>query len=270
MFGKKTKEKIAKEKTTIEPREDGLTDYNVYIMTKREKVFYTVVAMAALFAVGYIFYHSIILSLLLMLLGLKFPKIRTTQIIARRKKQLTVQFKDMLYSLSSALSVGKSVELGLRDCLKDLEIIYPDRSTDIIVEIEYILRGIGMNNTTESMFQQFADRAHIEDIENFVDVFVTCKRTGGDIIEVIRSTSNTIGEKIEIKQEIDTVISGKKYEFNFLMIMPIAMVFILSATAADYMQPVFTTIIGRVMMTVAIAIFIAAYFIGSKIMNIEI
>lgn len=263
MFGKK-------EKIEIVAREDGLTDYNVYLMTKKEKGFYILAAAAVLFAVGYIFYHNLILSALLALLSLKFPKIRTEQIIAKRKKQLTVQFKDMLYSLSSALSVGKSIEMGLKDCLKDLEIVYPDPDTDILVEIRTILRGIGMNTTTEAMFQQFADRAHIEDIENFVDVFVTCKRTGGDIIEVIRSTSNTIGEKIEIKQEIDTVISGKKYEFNFLMIMPVAMVFVLSATAADYMVPVFTTIVGRIMMTIAIAIFIGAYFVGSKIMRIEI
>lgn len=263
MFGKK-------EKVEMVAREDGLTDYDVYIMSKKEKWFNIFIAAIALFAVGYIFYHNLILSAILSLLALKFPKIRTKQIITKRKKQLTVQFKDMLYSLSSALSVGKSVEMGLRDCLKDLEIVYPDPDTDILVEIRTILRGIGMNTTTEAMFQQFADRAHIEDIENFVDVFVTCKRTGGDIIEVIRSTSNTIGEKIEIKQEIDTVISGKRYEFHFLMIMPIAMVFVLSATAADYMLPVFTTVIGRVMMTVAIAIFIGAYFVGSKIMNIEI
>lgn len=259
-----------KEKIEMVAREDGLTDYDVYIMTKKEKIGYMLAAAVVLFAVGYIFYHNIILSAILALLALKFPKIRTGQIIEKRKKQLTVQFKDMLYSLSSALSVGKSVEMGLRDCLKDLEIVYPDPDTDILVEIRTILRGIGMNTTTEAMFQQFADRAHIEDIENFVDVFVTCKRTGGDIIEVIRSTSNTIGEKIEIKQEIETVISGKKYEFHFLMIMPVVMVLVLSATAADYMLPVFTTVIGRVMMTVAIMIFLVAYFVGSKIMNIEI
>ncbi len=264
MFSKRKKGK------EIEVREDGLTDYNQYVMSQKEKLFYVIIAMAVLFVIGYIFYHNIILSGILMILGVKFPALRTKQIIAKRKKQLTIQFKDMLYSLSSALSVGKSVEMGLRDCLKDLEIIYPDSDTDIIVEIEYILRGIGMNTPTEAMFRQFADRSHIEDIENFVDVFITCKRTGGDIIEVIRSTSNTIGDKIEIKQEIDTLISGKKYEFQFLMVMPVAMVFVLSTTAADYMVPVFTTVIGRIMMTIAIAIFIIAYFVGSKIMNIEI
>lgn len=176
----------------------------------------------------------------------------------------------MLYSLSSALSVGKSVETGIRDSLQDLQVIYPDPETDILVELGLILRGLGMNNTIEDMFGQFAERAHLEDIDNFVDIFVTCKRTGGDLIEVMRSTSNTIGDKIEVKQEIETMISGKKYEFNFLMILPVIMVLFLTLTSGDYMAPVFTTIVGRIAMTAAIAIFALAYVVGSKIMKINI
>ncbi len=264
MFGKK------KQAEEMVLREDGLTDYDVYVMTKSEKMFTIVVAAIALFAVGYVFYHSLILSALLALFAVKAPKIRTRQIIDKRKNQLSLQFKDMLYSLSSALSVGKSVETGIRDSLQDLQVIYPDPETDILVELGLILRGLGMNNTIEDMFGQFAERAHLEDIDNFVDIFVTCKRTGGDLIEVMRSTSNTIGDKIEVKQEIETMISGKKYEFNFLMILPVIMVLFLTLTSGDYMAPVFTTIVGRIAMTVAIAIFALAYVVGSKIMKINI
>lgn len=264
MFGKK------KQAEEMVLREDGLTDYDVYVMTKSEKMFTIVVAAIALFAVGYVFYHSLILSTLLALFAVKAPKIRTRQIIDKRKNQLSLQFKDMLYSLSSALSVGKSVETGIRDSLQDLQVIYPDPETDILVELGLILRGLGMNNTIEDMFGQFAERAHLEDIDNFVDIFVTCKRTGGDLIEVMRSTSNTIGDKIEVKQEIETMISGKKYEFNFLMILPVIMVLFLTLTSGDYMAPVFTTIVGRIAMTAAIAIFALAYVVGSKIMKINI
>ena len=205
-----------------------------------------------------------------MLLAVKWPPMRTRQIIDKRKNQLTLQFKELLYALSSALSVGKSVETGLKDSLQDLRVIYPDPDTYILTELEYILRGIGVNNTIEDMFLQFAERAHLEDIENFVDIFVTCKRTGGDLIEVMRSTSNTIGEKIEVKQEINTMISGKKYEFNLMMIIPVIMVLFLTATSGDYMAPVFHTIEGNLAMTVAILIFGASYLLGSKIMRINI
>ena len=117
MFGKK------KQAEEMVLREDGLTDYDVYVMTKSEKMFTIVVAAIALFAVGYVFYHSLILSALLALFAVKAPKIRTRQIIDKRKNQLSLQFKDMLYSLSSALSVGKSVETGIRDSLQDLQVI---------------------------------------------------------------------------------------------------------------------------------------------------
>lgn len=264
MFGKKKK---AEE---MVPRRDGLTDYNIYIMSRQERIVTMGLAAVVLFAVGYVFYHSLILSVLVALFCVKFPKIRTQQIIDKRKKQLMLQFKDMLYSLSSALSVGKSVEMGIRDSLQDLRVIYPDPETDILRELEYILRGIGMNNTIEEMFSQFADRADLEDIDNFVDIFVTCKRTGGDLIEVMRSTSNTIGEKIEVKQEIHTMISGKKYEFNFMMVLPVILILFLTLTSGDYMAPVFQTIVGRLAMTAAIVTFVLAYVVGSKIMKIDI
>ncbi len=264
MFGKK------KDAVEMVEREDGLVDYDVYVMGRTEKVLNIILAAAVLFAVGYIFYHNLILSTILMVFAVKWPAIRTRQIIAKRKNQLTLQFKELLYALSSALSVGKSVETGLKDSLQDLRVIYPDPETPILVEIEYILRGIGVNNTIEDMFLQFAERAHLEDIENFVDIFVTCKRTGGDLIEVMRSTSNTIGEKIEVKQEINTTISGKKYEFNFMMVIPVIMVLFLTATSGDYMAPVFDTIVGNLAMTAAIVMFSVSYLVGSKIMQINI
>lgn len=264
MFGKGKKE------AQPAPREDGLTDYNVYWMSRGERVMTMAAAAAALFAVGYVFYHNPVLSGLLALLCVKAPAIRTKSLIEKRKVRLTLQFKELLYALSSALSVGKSVETGLKDSLKDLKVIYPDPDTDILRELEYILRGIEMNRTVEEMFEQFAKRAHLEDIDNFVDIFVTCKRTGGDLIQVMRATSNIIGEKIEVKQEINTMISGKKYEFQMMMVLPVVMVAFLTATSGDYMAPVFQEIPGIAAMTAAIGIFLLSYAVGAKIMKIDI
>ena len=261
-------------KKTDEPemveREDGLIDYDVYVMSKEEKIFNIALAAIVIFAIGYMCYHSLILSALLAVFAIKWPKMRVKQIIKKRHAELAIQFKDMLYSLSSSLSAGKSVETGLKECLQDLRIIYPDDDAYIIQEISYIVRGVEMNETIEDMFGQFAERAHNEDIENFVDIFKTCKRTGGDMVQVIKTTSQTIGEKIEIKQEINTMISGKKFEFKALMVMPIFLILLLSVSSADYMAPVFETAVGHIVMTIAIILFAIAYVVGDKIMTIEV
>ena len=261
--------KKEKEPEMVE-REDGLIDYDVYVMTKSEKILNIAIAAVLIFLIGYMCYHNIILSAVLAVVSLKWPTMRVKQIIAKRHADLSDQFKDMLYSLSSSLSAGKSVETGLKESLQDLRIIYPDDETYIIQELAYIIRGIEMNETVEDMFAQFAERAHDEDIENFVDIFRTCKRTGGDMIQVVKTTSQTIGEKIEIKQEINTMISGKKFEFRALMIMPVFLILLLSVSSADYMEPVFTTLIGHIVMTIAIGMFAVAYLVGNKIMTIEV
>ena len=259
--------------------ENRLTDYNVYVMSGKEKSLNIIFAAAVLFGVGCVFYAPVqflsknwFLPALFMLLALKWPKMRTKQIIEKRKKDLTVQFKDMLYALSSSLAAGKSVESGLQETLNDLRLIYPNEDAYIIQEISYIVRGLDMNETVEDMFGQFAERSHIEDIENFTDIFRTCKRTGGDIIQVIRSTSQTIGEKIEIQQEIATMISGKKLEFKVLMLTPLCLILLLTYTAGDYMAPVFELkkLVGPAVMTFAIFLFGAAYFVGTKVMKINV
>ncbi|MFZ5988479.1 MAG: type II secretion system F family protein [Bacillota bacterium] len=246
------------------------TDYNVYIMSLKEKILYTLLAACVIFGVAFVFYQNWIISALVSPIALFYPRIKTGDIVEKRKNELNIQFKDMLYSLSSSLTAGKSVETAFRDVLKDLEIIYPDPNTDIIREVEYIIRKIEMNETVESALEDFAKRSHLEDIENFVDVFYTSKRTGGNIIEIIKNSSNIISDKIEIKQEIHTMLAQRKFEQKVLNVLPILLILFLAVSSGDYMYPVFHTVLGRIIMTVSIILLAIAYFISKKIMNIKV
>lgn len=264
LFRKKTETEQPQERT------DGLTDYDIYIMSKKEKILYIIAAAIVIFIVGMIFYQRVILAAILAVLSLYFPKIRTKQIIAKRKRQLAVQFKDMLYALSSSMVAGQSLESAFRTARKDLEILYPDPNTPIMQEIQYIIHCLDMNLTVEQAILQFAQRAHEEDISNFADIIHICKRAGGNLVEVVHSTSQMIGDKIETKNEIETTITAKKFESRILTCMPIVMIALLSASSPDYMAPVFHTAAGAIAMTVAIIIFTIAFFIGEKIMQIEV
>lgn len=264
---------VLAEKEVIEKKDEttsGCIDYNEYTMSNTEKLMYSIVAVVSVFIVAYIFYHSFVLALLLSPIGLFYPAIRKKEIIKKRKNELTLQFKDMLFSLSSSLSAGKSVEMAFRNVLSDLSIVYPDPDTYILRETEYIIRKISMNETVEEALSDFSDRAHLEDIDDFVDVFRTCKRTGGNLIDVIRNTSNIINDKIMIGEEINTILSEKKFEQKVLNVIPILMVLFLTLSADDYMEPLFNSIIGRLAMTASIGLLIIAYFVSKKITDIKI
>lgn len=244
-------------------------DYNIYIMTGKEKLFYISIAAAGVYILVFIFFRNHAFSALLTPLALMYPRIRTEEIIKKRKNELNMQFKDLLYCLSSSLSAGKSIEMSFKDALRDLAILY-SADESIIKEIECIVRKIEMNETVESVLDNFSKRAHIDDIDNFVDVFQTCKRTGGNIVEIIKNTSNIINDKIEIQQEIDTMLAERKLERKILNLVPILLIVVLSVSAYDYMEPVFNTFTGRVVMSISIVLLTVSYLISKRIMDIKL
>lgn len=257
------------EKVYLEDRKE-LIDYNEYKLSIKERVFYIIVAAFIIYGIGFVFYRSHILSSILSLLAFFYPRIQAKELMKKRKNEFNLQFKEGLYALASSLSVGKSIEIAFEDALRDLCILYPDPNSYIINEFEYIVRRINMNETVEQALLDLSKRSHIQDVSSFVDVFITTKRTGGNMVKIIKNTSEVISDKIRIKQEIDTMISQKKLEQKVLNLIPIFMILFLSWSAPDYMDMVFNTGLGRLLMTITVLLLGISYFISKKIMDIEV
>lgn len=274
----KKKEKTPKlKKEKKEPKvklpeysETGGLNYSVYYMKPMERLIYILLAAAALAVLGYIFYRNLIFCAVLALLSLAYPPIRTRQIIAKRRQQLTLQFKDMLYSLSSAIGAGSSVERAMTATLEDMERQYMGGDAYIVKELELICSKLEMNQNIEDLFADLGERSGIEDIRTFASIFEISKRTGGNLIQIIRQTSNVIAEKIETKTEIDTLLAEKKMEQKVLTIMPIGLVYLLTVTTEGFMDPIFTTPMGRVVATVGLALVLVGYLWGKKLTDIEV
>ena len=244
-------------------------DYGVYKMKPMEYMIALLMAAAVLLLIGYIFYRSMILALILTPIAFLYPKIRKKQIINKRKSELKLQFKDALQSLSSSLHAGKSFESAMRGAIADLLIQY-ETDSYIVIEFEIIVRRLESNETIERAFVEFAGRSKLEEIQNFAEVLEICKRTGGNLVAAIKSSTDIIADKIEVLNDISSILAEKKLEQNLLSIMPVAMVLMLSISAKDFMLPVFTGTIGRVVMTISMGLFAGAYFVAEKITNIEV
>ena len=262
--------KSLKEENVQEVNANGLVNYNTYIMSKKEKLQWSLIGMAVVFVAGYIFYQSLIWSLVFSLIGLKFADIKKKDIISKRKQKLLMQFKEALYVISTSLSAGRSVENAFIDAKQDLEKIFDfGKENYIIDELTYINRRIKMNQTIEEALEDFADRSGLEDIRTFANVFIACKSTGGNLKSVTEMTSRIIGEKITTKQDIATLISGKKFEANILAVIPFGIVLFIKMSAPDFIESLYT-LPGRIMATGALLVIGVSVLWGRKIMSIEV
>ena len=245
-------------------------NYNEYHMPVREKLFAAAVAISIVFVAAYVFFRNVPICAVLSPLGLLYLPYRRKRQIAKRRDALKLQFRDMLYSLSSSLMAGKTIESALREVRVDLEIIYPDQETAIIKEVDLMLRRIMLNETIDIALNDLAERSGVEDIESFCNVLATCRKLGGNLVEIVNNTSNILGDKMEIKNEIDVLLAQRRFEKKVMNVMPIALIIVLSVTAGDYIEPVFTTTLGRLVMGAAIALIALSWLISGKIMKIDV
>lgn len=246
-----------------------LPDYQVYVLNRRQKVMCLLIGGAALYGVGYVFFHSIYLALMLTGGVYFIPKQWAKYMLRRRREALSLHFKQALYSLSSSLAAGRSVENGFREAIADLRLLYPDGNNDLIRELGIICTRLEYGQPIEEALQDFSRRAHMEDITNFADVFTTCKRSGGDLVEIVRRTSAIISEKLEISQEISVMIAQKRFEAKAMLAAPVLFLLFMEMSSPDYMRPLHSGF-GIILSAVSLLLFAACALIMMKIMDIKI
>lgn len=251
---------------------DGLLhnakDYSYYKLSFSERILYFVLAAAVGAVIGWLFYESKIVSVIVAVIcGFAFLPIRRNQIINKRQQALQLQFRDMLESISTSLDAGSNVQDAFTNARDDMELRYgPD--SDIFEELCIINEGVSSNINIEDLLLDFGDRSQLKDVLSFANVFETCYRKGGNIKQVIKNTYSIISDKIDIALEIRTVIASKKSEQNVMMCMPIIFVFLIKMMGTDMVD--LSSAIGRISTTVAVVLFVASYFIGKKILDIKL
>ncbi len=249
--------------------DNAAIDYSKYNFTRMELLKHLLMGMGYFFVMGMIFYQNIVLSLIAAMGTVLYIKEQRRRLARKRKEQLLLQFREAMYALGSSLSAGRSVEQAFMQSTNDLKIIFDDEM-DIIVEWQLIVQKIGMNMPIEEALLDFAERADVEDIHNFVSVFVMGRRSGGDLIHIIKETSHLINEKIEIQKEIDILVTQKKFEQQILSYIIPGMILFFTVTSPNFLAPLYAGISGRSIMTLALVLYMISSRIGQRIVEIEV
>ena len=220
-------------------------------------------------AAAYIFYENIFMALILSPYVYLHYKQRKKERAKKENNDFSKKFRDGIMSVSFALNVGYSIENAFVQAVEELELIY-GRESDIVIKFRHIVIRLGQNENIEDIFMDFAEESGEEDIIYFAEIFRYAKRSGGDLISIIRNTTQIIQQKEEVLSEIDTIISGKKMEQKVMSIIPAVIVAYLKITAGEFIQPLYGNVYGMVIMTVCLIVCVIADMWAKRIVNIEV
>lgn len=244
-------------------------DYGKYRYSRKEIVFYTFMCMGIVLVVSYLFYDSWFGVLLFVPFLPLFFKFQKKRLIRKRREQLNIQFKSAAEAISAALQAGYSVENGITQAASDLARVY-EENEPILKELRSMEKQLNLNQTMEELWQDFAVRSGLEDIESFAEVFSAAKRTGGDICGIMQNTARNISGKIETREEIAASLAGKRMEQKVMSIIPMGIICYVRWSSGGFLEVLYGNVTGSAIMTICLGIYLAAFWIAQKIVDIEI
>ncbi len=170
---------------------------------------------------------------------------------------------------AASLSAGYSIENAVREAWKELRRIYTEESF-IIREFQLLVNQSEMNRSMEQLFMDLGKRSGVEDIQSFAEVFLTARRTGGDLLSVIRNTCSCIRQKQETLLEIETCLAGKVMEQNIMSAVPLLILGYIRLTSPEFLDGMYGNMTGSAVMAICLMVYAAAYAWGKSIVDIEV
>ena len=244
-------------------------DYREYFLSVREWLVYLMQGIFLILMAAWFFYRSFwavpALSPLLIFLLMNTRK----KLAKKRRQELAIQFRDWILAVSSGLQAGYSMENAFLEAGRDMEGLHGKNSL-IVMETERMKRGVRSNVPLEELLLDLGKRSGEEDIENFAEVFSIAKRTGGNLNRIIGRSAEMIGDKIAVKREIHTLLSSRRYEQKIMNLIPFLIIAYLQFTSEGFFDVLYGNLPGILIMTAALAVYLAAFQISERIVEIEV
>ena len=218
---------------------------------------------------AFIFFDHPLAYVLMMPLGLAFPRFLRKSLAARRRERLKGQFRESLLFFSAAVSAGYVPENAFAETLKELRVLCGEKAM-MTREYAQMINMLEMNVPVESCFAQFAERTGIEDIEDFAEVFRTYRKMGGNLHEIVRRSTEGLVEKWRMEEEISASLASRRLEAQIMSVMPLGILLYLRYGMAGFLSVMYETAAGRIAMGVCLAVYAGAWLLSRKLVSIRV
>jgi len=231
-------------------------------------IFILPLLIIAIFFISILFFNSIMITMISCLLSLilikPLKKVNHQKLLKRRENE----FMLFIYSLSSLISIGKSFESAFNASVEEMK---KEGSIYILLtDLEQVKICFDLNMSITDALSTLTSQYPIETILNFSKIVEIAIKQGGSIESMIESTVIMIREKNDVENELEVIITQKKFELTILLSFVPLMILYLRLVTSDFSRLMYGSLSGKAIMFICLLLYLASGYIGRRIVNIKV
>ena len=180
----------------------------------------------------------------------------------RRTKKFVNQLGDTLQLITGSLTAGYGLGQTLDAVAREAESPTSDEFARVVMETR-------LGRSLEDALDAMSHRLNAPDFDWVVDAIKIQAAVGGNLSEIIEQVGDTIRARVRIKRQVDALTAEGKISALVLFVLPFGLVGFIGMTNPTYIEPLFSSTIGYVLVGVALTMLSLGGLWLKKLVNPE-
>ncbi len=196
-------------------------------------------------------------------LGYMMPRFYVGRRIGGRLGAFNKQLPDTITLLSNSLRAGSSF-------LQSIELVSRETPAPMGEEMGRVVREVNLGLGMEEALSNLVRRIKSDDLDLMVTAIGVQQQVGGNLAEILDTIAFTIRERVRIKGEINTLTAQGRMSGYLVAFLPIGIAVTLNFINPSFMEPLFTQLLGQILLGVGGVMMVIGFFAIQKIVDIKV
>lgn len=207
--------------------------------------------------------NLIVLGLMVLAFGLGLPR----WFLGFMRKRRLKKFLDTFSQAIDVIVRGVKTGLPVNDCLK---LIASESPPPVGEEFHLLSEGIRVGMTMQQSLERMHNRVPLPEVQFFATVLIIQQKTGGNLGEALGNLSEVLRGRKSMEGKVKALSAEAKASAWILGLMPFIVAGLVSVMEPEYLQPLFTTTPGKLILAGCAFWMSIGTFIMSRMVQIKV
>lgn len=183
--------------------------------------------------------------------------------IRKRNHKFLDMFPDVLDMIVRSVRSGFPVNTAIQMVADNME-------SPVKEEFKQVSDELALGRSLNDALKRMGHRINESDIQFFIVVLAVQQETGGNLAEVMSNLSNIIRKRKQLRHKVRAMTAEGRATAWVLGALPLLVFMMLFFVRKDYLEPLWTTPGGQIILATSISLVVLAVWIVRKMVDIDV